>query len=64
MKRRQHIVSAVICLICLTVSAAFPQTASAAVAGTAEVVIFHTNDTHGYLTGDGESTVGLDKWRL
>lgn len=61
MKRRQHIVSAVICLICLTVSAAFPQTASAAAAGTAEVVIFHTNDTHGYLTGDGESTVGLDK---
>lgn len=26
----------------------------------AEIVIFHTNDTHGYLQGDGESTVGID----
>ena len=25
-----------------------------------EVVIFHTNDTHGYLQGDGESVVGID----
>lgn len=27
---------------------------------TSEVVIFHTNDTHGYLQGDGESVVGID----
>ena len=25
-----------------------------------QVVIFHTNDTHGYLQGDGESVVGID----
>lgn len=25
-----------------------------------QVVIFHTNDTHGYLEGDGESVVGID----
>ena len=24
------------------------------------IVIFHTNDTHGYLQGDGESVVGID----
>ena len=27
---------------------------------TDEIVIFHTNDTHGYLQGDGESVVGID----
>lgn len=26
-----------------------------------EVVLFHTNDTHGYLHGDGESVVGIDR---
>lgn len=26
-----------------------------------EVIIYHTNDTHGYLSGDGESVVGIDK---
>lgn len=25
-----------------------------------EVVIYHTNDTHGYLSGDGESVIGID----
>lgn len=25
-----------------------------------EVVVFHTNDTHGYLQGNGESVVGID----
>lgn len=25
-----------------------------------EVVIYHTNDTHGYLNGDGESIIGID----
>lgn len=35
--------------------------AGAAEAGLAsEIVIFHTNDTHGYLQGDGESVVGID----
>lgn len=40
---------------------ALPQTALAAPAETAEIVVYHTNDTHGYLSGDGSSTVGLDK---
>lgn len=26
-----------------------------------EVVIYHTNDTHGYLQGDGESIIGIDQ---
>lgn len=26
-----------------------------------EVVIYHTNDTHGYLEGDGESVIGIDQ---
>lgn len=25
-----------------------------------EIVIYHTNDTHGYLQGDGESIIGID----
>lgn len=30
--------------------------------GTAdEVVIYHTNDTHGYLSGDGSSIIGIDQ---
>lgn len=42
----------------MTVSA---QTAKNAADETArEVVIYHTNDTHGYLSGDGESIVGID----
>ena len=24
-----------------------------------EVIIYHTNDTHGYLSGDGEEIVGI-----
>ena len=28
--------------------------------GSEQVVIYHTNDTHGYLQGDGESVVGID----
>lgn len=27
---------------------------------TQEVVIYHTNDTHGYLAGDGETVIGID----
>ena len=61
MKKIQRIIPAAVCLVCLTVFTAFPQTALAAGTADAEIVIFHTNDTHGYLTGDGESTVGLDK---
>ena len=26
-----------------------------------EVVIYHTNDTHGYLSGDGSSVIGIDQ---
>lgn len=26
---------------------------------TTEITIYHTNDTHGYLQGDGESVIGL-----
>ena len=42
-------------LLPISASAAGTQTDSAA----AEITIYHTNDTHGYLTGDGESIVGL-----
>lgn len=42
----------------MTVSA---QTAGNAADGSAqEIVIYHTNDTHGYLSGDDESIVGID----
>ena len=30
-------------------------------AASGEVVIFHTNDMHGYVEGDGESVVGIDR---
>lgn len=30
-------------------------------AANGEVVIFHTNDMHGYVEGDGESVVGIDR---
>jgi len=26
-----------------------------------EIIIYHTNDTHGYLETDGKSVVGIDK---
>ena len=38
--------------------------AAAMVLGTAhseQVVIYHTNDTHGYLAGDGSSIIGIDQ---
>lgn len=28
--------------------------------GTTEIVIYHTNDTHGYLQGDGSAVIGID----
>ena len=38
-----------------------PRAYSAESAGPAsQIVIFHTNDTHGYLQGDGTSVVGID----
>ena len=33
--------------------------AEAAAAAETQVTIYHTNDTHGYLEGDGESIIGL-----
>ena len=61
MKKIQRVITAAVCLVCLTVFTAFPQAAFAAGTADTEIVIFHTNDTHGYLTGDGENVVGLDK---
>ncbi len=37
-----------------------PEAARAADAPADEVVIFHTNDVHGHLVGDGSTTVGID----
>ncbi len=37
-----------------------PDAARAADAPADEVVIFHTNDVHGHLVGDGSTTVGID----
>lgn len=39
----------------------YAQPVNEASGGTAaEIVIYHTNDTHGYLSGDGESIIGID----
>ena len=50
-----------VCLAVVFLCSAFPQTSLAAPAETVEIVVYHTNDTHGYLSGDGSSAVGLDK---
>ncbi len=59
MKKRLLAITMALCLM-------FPGTVFAQPEGagtedtTDEVVIYHTNDTHGYLSGDGESIVGID----
>ncbi len=53
--------SAALLALCLSGAVAWPVQAEEAAAGgeSREVVIYHTNDTHGYLEGDGESVVGI-----
>ena len=53
--------SAALLALCLSGAAVWPVQAEEAAAGgeSREVVIYHTNDTHGYLEGDGESVVGI-----
>ncbi len=47
-------------ILCLSVPIpAYAQPADSADASQ-EVVIYHTNDSHGYLSGDGESIIGID----
>lgn len=59
--RHKKILAAVLSLCIPFSMTAFAQTAGNAADGSAqEVVIYHTNDTHGYLNGDGESIVGID----
>ena len=51
---------AIVMALCLM----FPATAYAQPTDegtTDEVVIYHTNDTHGYLSGDGSSVIGIDQ---
>lgn len=53
---------AIITAMCLLFPAVvYAQPVNEASGGTAaEIVIYHTNDTHGYLSGDGESIIGID----
>ena len=55
---------AIVLALCLVFSLAVPSSmwkAGAEETGTAEIVIYHTNDTHGYLSGDGSSVIGIDQ---
>ena len=47
-------------LVSWRVCAAEAAVPAATAAPADEVVVFHTNDTHGYLQGNGESVVGID----
>ncbi|MEG0217624.1 MAG: bifunctional UDP-sugar hydrolase/5'-nucleotidase [Raoultibacter sp.] len=42
-------------------STAVPDTAVPAAGGASDITIFHTNDMHGYLQGNGAKVVGIDK---
>ncbi len=60
---RRSFVAAAACTgaACALAPRAFADEAAASADAPAdEVVVFHTNDTHGYLQGDGESVVGID----
>lgn len=59
MKKRLLAITMALCLMFPGTVFAQPEGAGAEDT-TAEVVIYHTNDTHGYLSGDGESIVGID----
>lgn len=59
MKKRMLAVITAMCLMFPTTVYAQPN-GEASEEATDEVVIYHTNDTHGYLSGDGESIIGID----
>lgn len=55
---------AIVLALCLVISLAVPSAmwkAGAEETGAGQVVIYHTNDTHGYLSGDGSSVIGIDQ---
>ncbi len=61
-KRRNGKILAAIVVPCFVML--LGASAAAMVLGTAhseQVVIYHTNDTHGYLAGDGSSIIGIDQ---
>ena len=57
-KKKLLAVCAVLCVI--LVAAAFFLTEKGSHSASGEVIIYHTNDTHGYISGDGESTIGIE----
>lgn len=58
--RRAFVAGAAGTITAAAAASALPRIARAQDAPASEVVIYHTNDTHGYLEGDGESVVGID----
>ncbi len=59
MKKRLLVIGMALCLMFPTAVFAQPE-GEGTEATTNEVVIYHTNDTHGYLSGDGEKIIGID----
>lgn len=57
MKKRLFAIAMAVCL--MFPAAVYAQPAESRLKN--EVVIYHTNDTHGYLSGDGESVIGIDQ---
>ena len=48
-------------MLCLSFTVISPAQIINGAESSSEVVIYHTNDTHGYLAGDGESIIGIDQ---
>lgn len=46
--------------VCLVFSSTVLTVRADATGASQEIIIYHTNDTHGYLYGDGESIIGID----
>ena len=58
---KKKILSIITAMCLLFPAVVYAQPVNEASGGTAaEIVIYHTNDTHGYLSGDGESIIGID----
>ncbi len=60
MNKKLLAITTALCLLFPTAAYAQPQNGSIKGTGN-EVVIYHTNDTHGYLSGDGEDIIGIDQ---
>lgn len=48
-------------MLCLSFTVISPAQIINGAESSSEVVTYHTNDTHGYLAGDGESIIGIDQ---